>query len=142
MVKTHRADFLLFFFGGGGGSSESPVPWTNETRTEVKTRPMLVSGMSYAEADVLVFLDSHCECNENWLPPLLQQIVQDPHRVSCQKGRAAEVWCRHVCTVVGPITALPWAPSTLDTCEKQSKLGRANPVVTTVLYTLQATINA
>ncbi|XP_026197649.1 polypeptide N-acetylgalactosaminyltransferase 14 [Anabas testudineus] len=40
-----------------------------------------VRGADAARAAVLTFLDSHCEVNKDWLPPLLQRIKQDPTRV-------------------------------------------------------------
>ncbi|XP_053374486.1 polypeptide N-acetylgalactosaminyltransferase 2-like isoform X1 [Mercenaria mercenaria] len=40
-----------------------------------------VKGADAAKAPVLTFLDSHCECNTNWLEPLLLEVQQDKRRV-------------------------------------------------------------
>ncbi|XP_015208217.2 polypeptide N-acetylgalactosaminyltransferase 14 isoform X1 [Lepisosteus oculatus] len=40
-----------------------------------------VRGADAAGASVLTFLDSHCEVNKDWLPPLLQRMKENPTRV-------------------------------------------------------------
>ncbi|XP_037074927.1 polypeptide N-acetylgalactosaminyltransferase 3-like [Pollicipes pollicipes] len=40
-------------------------------------------GAQEAAADVIVFLDAHCECTEGWLEPLLTRIAESPTSVVC-----------------------------------------------------------
>lgn len=42
-----------------------------------------VRGAEIATAPILTFLDSHCECNEDWLPPLIERVAEDDTRVVC-----------------------------------------------------------
>ena len=43
----------------------------------------VVSSHLVSRSGVLTFLDSHCECNKNWLEPLLARVVEDRTRVVC-----------------------------------------------------------
>ncbi|VVC36597.1 Nucleotide-diphospho-sugar transferases,Glycosyltransferase 2-like,Ricin B, lectin [Cinara cedri] len=40
-------------------------------------------GSRYASASVLTYLDSHCECTEGWLEPLLDRIAREASTVVC-----------------------------------------------------------
>ena len=37
-----------------------------------------LEGAKLATGDILLFLDSHCECGQDWLRPLLQRIKDEP----------------------------------------------------------------
>ncbi|EDW72026.1 uncharacterized protein Dwil_GK10658 [Drosophila willistoni] len=39
-------------------------------------------GMEYADSPVVTFLDSHCECTEGWLEPLLDRIARNRNTVA------------------------------------------------------------
>ncbi|ESP01578.1 hypothetical protein LOTGIDRAFT_91617, partial [Lottia gigantea] len=40
-----------------------------------------LQGAKNANGTILVFLDSHCECNQQWLEPLVYSIAQNRHKI-------------------------------------------------------------
>ncbi|CAB4065435.1 GALNT [Lepeophtheirus salmonis] len=64
--------------------------WLKSTKSksyETKKREGLmrsrVAGSNAASSKILTFLDSHCECNKDWLEPMLERVMEDPTRVVC-----------------------------------------------------------
>ncbi|AWO99563.1 putative polypeptide N-acetylgalactosaminyltransferase 10-like, partial [Scophthalmus maximus] len=63
----------------------SRVPKVQILRTKkreglIRTRLL---GAGAARGEVITFLDSHCEANVNWLPPLLDRIAQNRKTIVC-----------------------------------------------------------
>jgi len=42
-----------------------------------------LAGLPHSTAEVVTYLDSHCECTVGWLEPLLDRIAEDPRAVVC-----------------------------------------------------------
>ncbi|KAK5641529.1 hypothetical protein RI129_010076 [Pyrocoelia pectoralis] len=64
--------------------------WKNEPKVKIvraKKREGLIRarllGARHASGPVLTYLDSHCECTNGWLEPLLDRIAQDSTTVVC-----------------------------------------------------------
>ena len=46
----------------------------------IRTR---MAGANQAKGEILIFFDSHIECNVNWLPPLIEPIVENYTTAVC-----------------------------------------------------------
>lgn len=84
-VMYNSSLFLLSRFSAEDGLELAKINKVRVIRNEkreglVRSR---VRGADAAIADVLTFLDSHCECNEDWLEPLLERVAEDSSRVVC-----------------------------------------------------------
>lgn len=80
--STPLAEAAVAAAGGiDGGDEQPPIRWLrSETRLGVVRARMAAARA--ARADVLVFLDSHCEPQAGWLPPLLALIRAEPRAVA------------------------------------------------------------
>jgi polypeptide N-acetylgalactosaminyltransferase len=56
---------------------ENKIKFHKNEKREGLIRARMI-GARLAEAEVIIFLDSHMEVTTTWLPPLLEPIVEDP----------------------------------------------------------------
>uniref|UniRef100_A0A672KGA9 Polypeptide N-acetylgalactosaminyltransferase n=1 Tax=Sinocyclocheilus grahami TaxID=75366 RepID=A0A672KGA9_SINGR len=70
-LKAHLEEYMSRF-------PKVRIVRTKKREGLIRTRLL---GASVARGEVLTFLDSHCEANINWLPPLLNQIAQNPKTI-------------------------------------------------------------
>ncbi|XP_063835572.1 polypeptide N-acetylgalactosaminyltransferase 1-like [Ostrinia nubilalis] len=72
--QLHCAEMKMLRWAGGVTRLDHCIHSVGLTRARL-------AGARYAVGDVLVFLDSHCEGQPDWLRPLLQRTKDDPRAV-------------------------------------------------------------
>nr|XP_033783640.1 polypeptide N-acetylgalactosaminyltransferase 10 isoform X2 [Geotrypetes seraphini] len=72
-LKKRLEDYMVHF-------PKVKIVRTKKREGLIRTR---VLGATEAIGDVITFLDSHCEVNVNWLPPLLDRIAQNYKTIVC-----------------------------------------------------------
>ncbi|XP_071962106.1 N-acetylgalactosaminyltransferase 7-like [Antedon mediterranea] len=61
---------------------ENKIKLVRTTEREGLIRGRII-GAQNSDAEVVVFLDAHCECGKNWLPPLLAEVALNRTTVVC-----------------------------------------------------------
>lgn len=84
-TRTINISWQIFYIPAEDGLELAKINKIRVIRNEkreglVRSR---VKGAEIATAEILTFLDSHCECNNDWLPPLIERVVEDETRVVC-----------------------------------------------------------
>lgn len=78
-TKTHLTEDLPKYIQGRFGNKV--VLHVNDKREGlIRARSI---GARVATADILVYLDAHCEAEPNWLLPLITPIINDPKTCTC-----------------------------------------------------------
>ncbi|XP_077997359.1 N-acetylgalactosaminyltransferase 7-like isoform X2 [Glandiceps talaboti] len=62
---------------------EGKIKLVRNAKREGLIRARTIGGENALRGEVLLFLDAHCECNKNWLPPLLTRIALNRTTVVC-----------------------------------------------------------